>query len=178
MIYPYVPAKFQYGRRTVTRGLLFHMAEGGHTVGYLSRNPARGVSVHFVIEYSGRTVRMLPLSDIAGGINPRLIRRNDDPTFLMKDGLLVTYGITAASKVLGGWVTNPNNALVQVEIEGFARRGPNLKQVEAMKILTENMLDTFPTIRGVLAHRDLQRYKACPGRLIPWKNIGGHGRLR
>ncbi len=177
MTYPYVESKYRYGPRKVTLALLYHMAEGGNTVGYLSKAGGvdTGVSVHFVIRYSGEIVQMLPLGDVSGGVDPRQIR-TDNESFKI-NGLSVTYGITVARQVLGRWASDPNNAIIQVEIEGFARIGPNRKQVEAMKLLTKDVLTTYPTIKGVIAHRDLQNEKACPGRLIPWDAIGGHGKL-
>jgi N-acetyl-anhydromuramyl-L-alanine amidase AmpD len=185
MTYPFVAARYDFGpRKGPIRGIVLHMAEGGHTVGYLEHAPDRSVSVHYVVELSGRVVQMLPLDHACGGLNPALVRRDDDPPFrvglaTVRGGqrpATVTYGITEASRVLGGWVTDPNSATVQVEIEGFARTGPNPAQVMALRSLIAFLEATCPSIRGVLGHRDLQRYKACPGHLLPWGSIGGHGR--
>jgi N-acetylmuramoyl-L-alanine amidase len=168
--YPFVAAAFDDGpRKGPILGLTIHMAEGGGTVGYLDRVPplpARGVSVHYVIEYTGRIVQMLPESHASGSINPNDLRTNDDA-----DGF---FGITAARAVLGTWWKDPNSAVLSVEIEGFAIVGPNKNQQAALADLVNDLRTRYPHI-GLLGHRDHQNYKPCPGRLIPWSAIGGHG---
>jgi hypothetical protein len=113
-----------------------------------------------------------------GSIRPTDIRTSDDAPFLW-GGIPVTYGATAARAVLGSWATmangyGPNHATIGVEIEGFAKDGPNPLQVAAMVRLYVDMANRFPGIRS-LAHRDFADYKSCPGRLIPWDRVGGHG---
>jgi hypothetical protein len=165
--YPFVQARYDYGARTrPTRAFLVHMAEGGGTVGYLSRDPARGVSVHYVIEYSGRIVQMLREDHSSGSVNPGDIRTTDD-----KDGF---YGVTAAKAVMGAEWSDPNLAVISCEIEGFAAAGPSPVQSTALRKLVNDVRTRYPAI-GLLGHRDFADYKACPGRRIDWTALGGHG---
>lgn len=165
MSWPFVQARYDYGRRTApVLGFVVHMAEGGGTVGYLARSPARGVSVHYVVESSGRVVQMLLESHASGSINPNDIRTTDDA---------VLYGISSARAVLGSHVTDPNSAVISVELEGFAREGPNDPQVIGLQALLADVRRRYPRI-GLLGHRDFQDVKPCPGRLIPWPLLGGH----
>jgi len=166
-MYPFVPAYAKYGRRTgPVRAFVIHMAEGGGTVGYLSRPNPRGVSVHYVIEYSGRTVQMVAEANATGSINPNDLRAGDDP-----DGF---YGISVARATMGSWYRDPNAAAITLEIEGFAKDGPNGRQLIALGELVDDVRVRFPTM-GLLGHRDFTSRKACPGKEIPWAALGGHG---
>jgi hypothetical protein len=165
--YPFVPAFYQFGRRKgPVLGFVVHMAEGGGTVGYLSRANPNHVSVHYVIEYDGTIVQMVRETDASGSINPRDVRTTDDP-----DGF---FGVTANKAVLGSWWNDPNSAVISLEIEGFAKAGPRAVQNVALKRLVDDVRSRYPNI-GLLGHRDFADYKACPGKLIPWEAIGGHG---
>lgn len=180
MTYPFV-SSFVQG--TTARGprkaVVWHMAEGGGTVGWLSGgNDPNGVSVHYVIEYTGRVVQMLSLSQMHTSIKPTAIRSTDDKPFDWR-GTPIVYGATAARAVMGDWANTaktlgPNHASIAVEFEGFASRGPNDKQKDAAALLWAYLADQYPGIRS-LAHRDFQSYKACPGKFIPWEELGGHG---
>jgi hypothetical protein len=152
------------------------MAEGGGTVGFLSRKNRDGVSVHYVIERSGRTVQMLREDHMHSSIRIRnkggasAIRKTDDPNG--------PFGHSAAVAVLGDGADvtktlGPNHSTLSVEIEGFARDGPNPAQNDALAALVADIRTRFPDI-GLLGHRDLN-VKGCPGRLIPWDRLGGHG---
>jgi N-acetylmuramoyl-L-alanine amidase-like protein len=167
MAYPFVQARYDYGpRNALVHGFVVHMAEGGGTVGFLAGNPARGVSVHYVIESSGRIVQMLREDHASGSINPAEIRETDDA-----DGF---YGRTAAVSVLGSWADDPNVVVISVEIEGFAANGPNAAQHGSLRTLVADVRTRYPGI-GLLGHRDFADYKACPGKLIHWEDLGGHG---
>lgn len=167
MTYPFVAAAFDYGpRRVAVRAFLVHMAEGGGTVGYLAGSPARGVSVHYVIEYGGRVVQMLSEGHVSGSVNPSALRTTDDA-----DGF---YGVTAARKVMGPQWADPNPGVISVEIEGFARDGPDPKQAAALVALVDDVRSRHPGF-GLLGHRDFTDQKACPGQHIAWDDLGGHG---
>jgi hypothetical protein len=167
MSYPYVKAANDYGpRKGPVKAFLVHMAEGGGTVGYLSRSPLRGVSVHYVIEYTGRIVRMLDEDHASGSVNPNEIRTDNDPDDF--------YGVTAAKAVMGQWWSDPNSAVISLEIEGFAASGPNSAQHGSLKVLVNDVRSRYPDM-GLLGHRDFTSTKACPGKLIHWTDLGGHG---
>jgi hypothetical protein len=166
MTYPFVQAANDYGKLPgPVLAFVIHIAEGGGTVGFLSRDNARGVSVHYVIEYTGRVVQMLREDHASGSINPREIRTDNGPS---------PFGYDAAHAVLGSWMRDPNGAVLSCEIEGFASTGPNAKQQGALRALVADIRTRHPNI-GLLGHRDFQNYKACPGPHIPWALLGGHG---
>lgn len=171
--YPFVQSAVDLGRARGPRlAVVWHMAQGGGTVGYLAKPNPNGVSVHFVIEYSGRIVQMLDVTHMHTSLRTSDIRTTDDP-----DGF---YGATAARAVMGTWADikhgtlGPNHASIGVEMEGFAATGPNAAQSVAMGTLWRDMSTRWPTIRS-LGHRDFQDYKPCPGHRVPWALVGGHG---
>ena len=166
MTYAFIPAAAQYGtRKGPVMAFVVHMAEGGGTVSFLSKPNPRNVSVHYVIEYSGRIVQMVRESDATGSINPADLRTTDDPA---------VYGATIRKAVMGAWDHDPNSAIITTEIEGFAMAGPNATQRASLKLLVEDVRSRYPTM-GLLGHRDFQDYKPCPGKLIAWPDLGGHG---
>ena len=111
--YAFVPSAVDLGRaRGPRRAFIVHMAEGGNTVGYLSRPNPNGVSVHFVVKRTGSVVRMLDLDRMHSSIKSSAIRTTDDA-----DGF---YGVTAARAVMGEWADvrrslGPNHASIAVE---------------------------------------------------------------
>lgn len=172
MTYPYVPAKFDYGvRKGPALGLMFHMAEGGGTVHYLSKagGVQRGVSVHAVCELSGRVVQMLPWAHASGSLNPTDTSTNK-----------AYYGHDHLVDVLG-WPRweDPNSYVLSMEIEGFAKIGPNPAQVDGAVAWGEDMKSLFSSLRGALGHADQTNTKFCPGTTLAMKlifeGVGGHG---
>lgn len=187
--YPFVQAYHDLGpRKGPVLGLVIHMAEGGGTVGFLSRQNRNGVSVHYVIDYDGKITRMLLESHMHSSI-----RIGDNGSALRtttEDG----FGADYARAVLGKWAyvdstLGPNHATIAVEIEGFAGKltdaqrrahpkadplgGPSSRQEAALLVLVKDVRSRYPDI-GLTGHRD-HNIKACPGRRIPWDLIGGHG---
>lgn len=175
MTYPFVASAHDYGPRgpgARILGTVVHMAEGGGTVGYLSRPNPNGVSVHYVVEYTGRVVQMLAEDHVNGSINPRQLRTTDDPPYTYA-GELVTYGASAARAALGDQWYDPNRVTLGIEVEGFAATGPNKAQTESLVRLVAELHARYKV--PSLAHRDFADYKACPGRRIDWPRLGGHG---
>jgi hypothetical protein len=170
MMYPFIPAFYDFGPRPgPARAFVVHMAEGGGTVGYLAKAQPNRVSVHYVIERTGRIVQMLKEDRISGSINPNDLRTSND-TYPMP----YPFGVTTAKAVLGDMWRDPNRAVISLEIEGFAATGPNGSQAGSLKTLVNDVRSRHPGM-GLLGHRDFADYKACPGKLIPWTDIGGHG---
>lgn len=173
MSYPFVAAWYDgYGaRKGPTLGLLYHMAEGGGTVGYLDktgRPPSRGVSVHAVCDYAGVVTRMLPWTDASGSLNPA--DRSTDKAY---------YGHRHLHDVLGDWWIDPNSVTLSMEIEGFAAKGPNADQIIGAIAWGRDMIDHFPELRGALGHADQTDTKHCPGTTAAMQaifaGVGGHG---
>ena len=169
--YPYVQARYDFGvRKGPTLGLMFHGAEAeSGVVGYLSRNPARNVSANFVCERrTGRMVQMLAMTHASGSLNPA--DRSSDKSY---------YGATHLKAVLGSYWRDPNSAVISVEIEMYAKSGPDEAQVRSLIEWSNDMVGRFPTIRGALGHADQTDTKGCPGMTAAMKSvfagIGGHG---
>lgn len=172
MGYPFVAAPDHWSRDGVPiLAIVIHHAEGGGTVSWLTRPD--GNSSHYVVEYTGRVVQMVREDRAAGSINPTLVRLGDDAPFDYL-GETVTYGATANKAALGEHWRNPNAAVIAIEVEGFARDGPNEKQRSALVDLVGDIRTRYPGL-PTLGHRDFQNYKACPGKRIPWVDYGGHG---
>jgi len=157
------------------------MAEGGGTDSHLDN--LDGNSSHYVIKYSGELVQMVPEGMAAGSMNPKRLRTTDDAPFTNYEGLRVRYGITALKASIGMWYVDPNRVSIAIEIEGFAgsntsiasdpRGGPNDAQEKTLVALVSDIRRRRGHIPA-FGHRDAQSYKACPGRRIPWKALGGH----
>jgi hypothetical protein len=173
MAYPYRAAWFNYGTRKTTLGIVFHMAEGYGTVGYLDKygaRPPRGVSVHAVCDRYGHITQMLPWNAISGSLNPS--DRSTNKGY---------YGHTKLVAVLGKYWTDPNRYLVSMEIEGYAKNGPTkAQQAAAIKWGREMKARYKSVMRGAIGHADQTNTKGCPGTSAGMKaifaGVGGHGR--
>src|SRR3990167_4453814 len=167
MTYPFVAARwFTPGAIVQYRAIVIHHAEGGGTVNWLT-HPTSDVSASHVIEYSGRIVQMVKDGDASHC-------RHVSPEPYTSENYGIYSSLTGRA-VLGsdGWA-DVNRYVFAVEIEGFRAAGPNAAQKAALKALIADLRGRFPSIRGLLGHRDVQD-KSCPGALIPWAEIGGHG---
>ena len=184
MAFPFTPSHVDLGPARGPRlAIAWHMAEGGGTVGFLAKPNPHGVSVHFVIEQSGRIVQMLALERMHTSIR---IRNRDGSLALRSttDSLSTSpfaYGAVTRRAVMGEWADiattlGPNHATIGVEVEGFAAKGLNEAQHAAAVALATEMRSTFPSLRGHLGHRDFN-VKGCPGSLFPFAALGGHGLL-
>lgn len=173
---PY-PAANDYGPRPKTYptlAVVFHMAEGKDVAQYLSRDPSRGVSVHYTIEQKtarwkdGEVVRCMGERRISGSINPNTLRTDNDPYF----------GARHAKGALGGWHWNPNVVCITVEVAGRAKDGPTKAQKASMVALFKDIRRRYGKVVP-LGHRDFQNVKPCPGTTARIKNayklMGGHG---
>ena len=145
MSFPYVAAAVQRGTaRGPRKAVVWHMAEGGGTVGFLSRPNKNGVSVHFVIEYSGRIVRMRPRSEMHTSIRTSDIRTSDDP-----DGF---FGRTAARAVMGSWADirttlGPNHASIE------ENSGANTPSRAIMSVWSDRDIRPFTSFHGWIETR-------------------------
>lgn len=152
------------------RAACYHMAEGTNVAAYLGRNPSRNVSVQYTVESDGAIIAMVPERKTAGSINPRTLRTDND-----KDGY---YGVKHAKAALKGLWSNPNKAVIAVEVAGKAVNGPNEKQVASLTRLHRDLAERYPGIVP-LGHRDFQNVKRCPGKTGPMRRafaqMGGHG---
>lgn len=151
------------------RGFMVHVAEGVNVAEYLSRKPARNVSVHFTVESDGSIVPMVPELRIAGSLNPAALRTDTGPY----------YGRRHLDYVLGAAGSkNPNHYVIAVEVAGTAKKGPNAKQVAALVRLFNDCRRRYPNIKP-LGHRDQQDLKPCPGGTaamrLAFSGMGGHG---
>jgi hypothetical protein len=175
LAYKWVAAPDNWPRNgTAIKATTIHMAEGGGTVSWLTRND--GNSSHYVVEYDGRVVQMVLEARAAGSINPAQVRTTDDAPYTY-GGESIRYGVTAAKKVTGTHWSNPNACVIAIEVEGFAANGPNPDQRDALKRLVADIRRRRGPL-GVLGHRDWQDYKACPGHKVPWIDYGGHGSMQ
>jgi hypothetical protein len=82
----YPAAKDYWSRdRSPPLAVTWHMAERRDVAQYLSRDPLQGVSVHWAIEQAtsrwkdGEVARCLPEDRLSRSINPRTLRKFDDP---------------------------------------------------------------------------------------------------
>jgi hypothetical protein len=176
---PY-PAAKDYGSRDrwPTLAVVWHVAEGRNVAQYLSRDPARGVSVHYTVEQAtdcwqdGEVVRCLPEDRISGSINPKTIRHTDDPGGY--------YGASHAKAACGRYWpdTSPNVLVISVEVAGFAKEGATEAQQRSMVALWDELKARYPKVVP-LGHRDWQDVKPCPGKTPAMKAafgaMGGHG---
>lgn len=164
----------EVGPRPVSaiRAIVIHMAEGGGTVPWLTRPD--GNSSHYVVEYSGRLVQMVREKNWAGSINPHAVRTNNDVPYIYLNEK-ITYGYSANRAALGDGWDNPNYHVIAIEVEGFAKDGPNAAQSDKLMDLVADIRRRYGKPLPTLGHRDFQNYKACPGKLIRWADYGGHG---
>lgn len=170
------------------RAIVIHMAQGGGTAGHLDN--LDGNSSHYVVDYNGNLIQMVPEAKAAGSMRASLTRTTNDPYFEYL-GERIRYGVTALKTCLGALWSDPNRAVIAIETEGFAGRaprlgesgydsranpegGPNAKQRATLKAIVADIRRRRGAL-PCLGHRDQQAYKACPGKRIPWIDYGGHG---
>lgn len=159
-MYKFVAAKYYtVGGMVSPRAVVVHMAEGGGTVSWLT-HPSNNNSAHFVVEYSGRVVQMVKDTDASHSLH---VARSYGPPGVGDYGY---FSLNVAAKLLGSGIGNPNAYIFAVEVEGFAKYGPNPKQIVALRNLVADLRGRHPTIKGMLGHRDFQDYKPCPGPFI------------
>jgi hypothetical protein len=191
--YRFVQAATDLGpRKGPILGANIHMAEGGGTVGFLSRPNRDGVSVQYVIDYDGIVTQMLLESHMQSAIR---IHNPDGSYAIRQDDDGFGFGHSVAVAVLGAWADThttlgPNHATIGIELEGFAGKaplkgqagydpradplgGPNDAQTAALAALIDDIRTRHPDI-GLTGHRD-HNVKNCPGLRIPWLLLGGHG---
>jgi N-acetyl-anhydromuramyl-L-alanine amidase AmpD len=177
------------GGAAAIRAIVIHMAEGGGTASHLKHED--GNSSHYVVEYSGNIVQMVAEKRHAGSINPGRLRSTNTPFFKFL-GERLRYGKSEAVRALGGedFYRNPNTFVIAIEVEGFAKPltpkkqirhpranpdgGPTAKQRKALDKLVADIRSRRNKVYPCLGHRDFQKYKACPGRRMPWADYGGH----
>lgn len=172
--YRYVPATHDFGESPVPKqGIVFHMAEGSNPVGYLAgKNVLRNVSATFCITTEGEVVQMLPLDHTSGSLNPRDVRRSNDPDGFWGRRFTRFY----PEDILTGAA---NQRTISIECAGFAAKGPNARQVKATIELVETLRKRYKRPIGFGGHRDFADYKQCPGKSPGVKAIleaVGHGR--
>jgi len=116
-------------------------------------------------------VRILPEHRISGSIDPDTLRQTNDPNGF--------YGVNHARHALGRWWSNPNVAVISVEVAGRAKDGPTKRQVAAMVELFEDIDRRYGRVIP-LGHRDFQQVKRCPGQTAAirraFREMGGHGK--
>lgn len=168
-----VPAPDNWTRNgAAVTGIVTHMAEGGGTVSWLTRDD--GNSSHYVVEYDGDLVQMVDEERAAGSINPHLIRQNNDAPYTF-EGEQVIYGRTAALTMGSGAANDPNRYVIAIEVEGFAATGPNAAQRATLAAIYNDIRRRKGSMPA-LGHRDFQNYKPCPGHRIPWPELGHHAK--
>lgn len=177
MTYRFVQG-IDYGPRSGTLGLSFHMSEGYDGLPeYLARHRGEdlwewadrvnGVSCNAAILSTGEVVQMLDWGHASGNLNP------ED-----RAGEYGYYGHHHLVDVLGDGWTNPNEYTISAELAGFRDKGPTDAQVRSAIKWGLEMRAKYPTIRGATGHHD-QSSKECPGLTANMKaifaGVGGHG---
>jgi hypothetical protein len=175
--YPYRQG-IDYGSRSGTRGLSFHMSEGGDgLVTFLAQREGEkrdqwidrvnGVSCHAALLSDGTIWQMLGWDRACGNLNP-----------YDRAGEYGYYGHHFLVDVLGDGWTNPNEWTISMEIAGYRAVGPTAAQVRAAIAWGQDMRSRFPTLCGATGHHD-QSPKGCPGVTANMKaiftGVGGHG---
>jgi hypothetical protein len=167
----FVAAPDNWSRGTTPiRAITVHMAEGGGTVSWLTRND--GNSSHYVVEYDGDVVQMVAEARAAGSINPAALRAGDDAAVHLPRRVdpLRPYGRHEG----------PRLALHEPERRGHRDRGRGLRR---------DRPERCPARVAEAAHRRhpqasrearlpraprLPELQGVPGHRIPWVDYGGH----
>lgn len=148
---------FTAGGIREVRGIAWHFAEGGGTDIWLCRKDGKQGrnSSHLVLKYDGTLRQIVSLEDASWSLH---VDRPFGPPGIGDYGIFTLDAVRAA----GISTVYPLPWIIAIEIEGFAKDGPNAAQRYTIARLATYLERLFPKAVH-LGHRDFQNYKPCPG---------------